>query len=78
MGIAWAVLAVDRGHAQQVDAAAVGVEDAEAEIVDHRFLVALVWASFDDREDEALRPHAHSFEDVCPVWAKMPSMTTGE
>lgn len=46
--------------------------------IDHEPVVALVWASFDNREDEALRPHAHSFEDVCPVWAKIPSMTTGE
>lgn len=46
--------------------------------IDDDPLVALVWASFDDREDEALRPHTHSFEDICPVWAKMPCMTTGE
>ncbi|MEJ8311633.1 GFA family protein [Agrobacterium larrymoorei] len=46
--------------------------------IDDDPIIALVWASFDDREDEALVPVSHSFEDVCPLWAKLPGMTTSE
>ena len=40
--------------------------------------VALVFGSFDDRDDEALRPLSHSFEDVCPVWARIEGMSPAE
>ena len=41
-------------------------------------MVALVFGRFDDRDDEALRPLAHSFEDVCPVWARIEGMSPAE
>ena len=40
--------------------------------------VALVFGSFDDRNDEALRPLSHSFADVCPVWARIEGMSGQE
>ncbi len=52
--------------------------DSTLGAIDEGPVVALVWASFDDREDETLWPYADSFEDLCPVWAKTPSMTTSE
>ena len=41
-------------------------------------MVALVFGSFDDRDDEALRPLSHSFEDVCPAWARIEGMSPAE
>ena len=46
--------------------------------VDDAPTVALVFGSFDDRDDEALRPLSHSFEDVCPVWARIEGMSPAE
>ncbi|MFB7145948.1 GFA family protein [Agrobacterium deltaense] len=46
--------------------------------IDDAPTVALVFGSFDDRDDEALRPLSHSFEDVCPVWARIEGMSPAE
>lgn len=46
--------------------------------IDDAPTVALVSGSFDDRDDEALRPLSHSFEDVCPAWARIEGMTAVE
>lgn len=46
--------------------------------IDDAPIVALVSGSFDDRGDEALRPLSHSFEDVCPVWARIEGMSAAE
>jgi hypothetical protein len=46
--------------------------------IDDAPTVALVSGSFDDRDDEALRPLSHSFEDVCPVWARIEGMSPAE
>lgn len=46
--------------------------------IDDAPTVALVSGSFDDRNDEALRPLSHSFADVCPVWARIEGMSGQE
>ncbi|MGV1820681.1 GFA family protein [Agrobacterium sp. CG160-95] len=46
--------------------------------IDDAPTVALVSGSFDDRNDEALRPLFHSFADVCPVWARIEGMSGQE
>ena len=46
--------------------------------IDDAPTVALVSGRFDDRDDEALRPLSHSFEDVCPVWARIEGMSQAE
>lgn len=42
--------------------------------IDDAPTVALVFGAFDDKADTALKPTAHSFEDVCPYWAKIEGM----
>ena len=46
--------------------------------IDDAPTVALVSGSFDDRDDEALRPLSYSFEDVCPAWARIKGMSPAE
>ncbi|TWC83929.1 hypothetical protein FB593_103323 [Rhizobium sp. SJZ105] len=46
--------------------------------IDDAPTVALVSGSFDDRNDEALRPLSHSSTDVCPVWALIEGMSGQE
>jgi hypothetical protein len=46
--------------------------------IDDAPTVALVSGSFDDRDDEALRPLSHSFEDVCPAWARIKGMSPAD
>jgi hypothetical protein len=41
--------------------------------VDDEPVIALVTGSFDAPDAEELRPVAHSFEDACPGWWKLPT-----
>jgi hypothetical protein len=42
--------------------------------IDDAPAVGLVLGAFDDKSDPALQPTAHSFEDLCPAWAKVQGM----
>jgi hypothetical protein len=42
--------------------------------IDDAPTVALVFGVFDDKSDPALQPTAHSFEYLCPAWAKVQGM----
>ncbi|OBZ93791.1 ribulose-phosphate 3-epimerase [Pararhizobium polonicum] len=41
--------------------------------VDDEPVIALVTGSFDARDDAALQPVSHSFDDSCPAWWKVPA-----
>jgi hypothetical protein len=45
--------------------------------IDDAPTVALVFGCFDAKDEVALRPLSHSFEDLCPGWARIAGMSAG-